>query len=309
MATITPLVKSGDKTEVVNNLLLAFVPPAKCIGIKLDFEKPDLFETAAEKRQWEEQARKEAEELKEQLEMGSIKLEDIRDRVVLNPPRSRIDQDEANRFNALMLEQEDALFVERDFIQLSQELRDCLGLRQADVDRCLDILKQFKELQLNRLMLLRNPDCVDGIRRLQRYIGNLKSWNLTPEQETDFKIKAGIIRNEAIMIYNNFKRIFGPTHKQRFWEEFCDHVEAYKENTKHINEKNCLIMTEKTYKTLIANNNVKQVTLKSNETEEKPIEEEKTELANSENVEENKNFSSQIEDTPVENINNEITET
>uniref|UniRef100_A0A1A9VPU6 PWWP domain-containing protein n=1 Tax=Glossina austeni TaxID=7395 RepID=A0A1A9VPU6_GLOAU len=309
VATITPTVKSGNKTEVVNNLLLAFVPPAKCIGIKLDYEKPDLFETAAEKRQWEEQARKEAEELKEQLEVGSIKLEDIRDRVVLNPPRSRIDQDEANRFNALMLEQEDALFVERDFIQLSQELRDCLGLRQADVDRCLDILKQFKELQLNRLMLLRNPDCVDGIRRLQRYIGNLKSWNLTQEQETDFKHKAEIIRNEAIMIYNNFKRIFGPTHKQRFWEEFCDHVEAYKENTKHINEKNCLIMTEKTYKTLIANNNVKQVTLKSNETEEKPIEEEKTEVANSENVEENKNFSSQIEDTPVENINNEITET
>ncbi|KAI9578188.1 PC4 and SFRS1-interacting protein isoform X1 [Glossina fuscipes] len=308
VATITPTVKSGNKTEVINNLLLAFVPPAKCIGIKLDYEKPELFETAAEKRQWEEQARKEAQELKEQLEMGSIKLEDIRDRVVLNPPRSKIDQDEANRFNALMLEQEDALFVERDFIQLSQELRDCLGLRQADVDRCLDILKQFKELQLNRLMLLRNPDCVDGIRRLQRYIGNLKSWNLTPEQEADFKAKAEIIRNEAILIYNNFKRIFGPTHKQRFWEEFCDHVEAYKENTKHINEKNCLIMTEKTYKTLIANNNIKQVTLKSNETEEKPIEEEKPEVANSENVAENDNFSPKIEDTPIENINNEITE-
>uniref|UniRef100_A0A1A9WV81 PWWP domain-containing protein n=1 Tax=Glossina brevipalpis TaxID=37001 RepID=A0A1A9WV81_9MUSC len=329
VATITPTVKTGNKTEVINNLLLAFIPPAKCIGIKLDFEKPDLFETSMEMRQWEEQARKEAEELKEQLEMGSIKLEDVKERVVLNPPRSKIDQDEANRFNALMLEQEDALFVERDFIQLSQDLRDCLGLRRANVDRCLEILKQFKELQLNRLMLLRNPDCVDGIRRLQRYIGNLKSWNLTPEQEADFKMKAEIIRNEAIMIYSNFKKIFGPTHKQRFWEEFCDHVEAYKENTKHINDKNCLIMTEKTYKTLVANNNVKQTTSKSNDTEGRKSREEEEEediddkpqdhnntpeVVNLvEDVEENdNNFSSKINDDDgtgtVDNINNEITE-
>lgn len=250
MATVTPTVKSSNKSEVQNNLLLAFIPPAKCIGIKLDYQKPAMFDSPEAKRLWEEEALKEAEELKAKLEMGSIKVDEVRDRVVINPSRSKIHREAKDRFTSEMIEQEDALIVERDFIQLSQQLRECLGLKRADVDRCLDILKQYKEFQLNKLMLLRNPDCVDSIRRLRRYIGNLKQWKLSEEEENAFKAKAEIIRYEAVMIYNNFKKIFGPNTSTHFWEEFCNQVQAYKDNTKHINEQHRLILTEKIYKAL-----------------------------------------------------------
>lgn len=257
MAAITPTIKSGAKFEVHNNLLLAFIPPAKCIGIKLDYQKPESFESAEEKSQWEENAQKDAEELKVKLEAGTIKLDAIKDRIVVNPPRAKIHRGAANRFISQMIEQEDALLIERDFIKLSQQLRDCLGLKRADVDRCLDILKQYKEFQLTKLMLLRNPDCVDSIRRLRRYIGNLKLWNLTEEQETDFKAKAEIIRYEAVLIYNNFKKIFGPNTSTHFWEEFCNQVQVYKEKTKHLNDQARLILTEKVYNTLNANKQTK----------------------------------------------------
>ncbi|XP_065371410.1 PC4 and SFRS1-interacting protein [Calliphora vicina] len=250
MATVTPTVKSSNKSEVQNNLLLAFIPPAKCIGIKLDYQKPAMFDSPEAKRLWEEEALKEAEELKAKLEMGSIKIDSVRERIVINPSRSKIHREAKDRFTSEMIEQEDALLVERDFIQLSQQLRECLGLKRADVDRCLDILKQYKEFQLTKLMLLRNPDCVDSIRRLRRYIGNLKQWKLTEEEENVFKAKAEIIRYEAVLIYNNFKKIFGPNTSTHFWEEFCNQVQAYKENTKHINDQNRLILTEKIYKAL-----------------------------------------------------------
>ncbi|XP_037820274.1 PC4 and SFRS1-interacting protein [Lucilia sericata] len=250
MATVTPTVKSSNKSEVQNNLLLAFIPPAKCIGIKLDYQKPAMFDSPEAKRLWEEDALKEAEELKAKLEMGSIKIDAVRERIVINPSRSKIHREAKDRFTSEMIEQEDALLVERDFIQLSQQLRECLGLKRADVDRCLDILKQYKEFQLTKLMLLRNPDCVDSIRRLRRYIGNLKQWKLTEEEEIAFKAKAEIIRYEAVLIYNNFKKIFGPNTSTHFWEEFCNQVQAYKENTKHINDQNRLILTDKIYKAL-----------------------------------------------------------
>lgn len=250
VATITPTVKSSNKTEVHNNLLLAFVPPAKCIGIRLDYQKPEIFDSPEAKRLWEEQAQKDAEELKDQLELGSVKVESVKERVVINPPKGKIHRDAANRFTNEMIEQEDALLIERDFVKLSQQLRDCLGLKRADVDRCLDILRQYKEFQLTKLMLLRNPDCVDSIRRLRRYIGNLKLWKLNEEQENEFKAKAEIIRSEAVFIYNNFKKIFGPNMPVHFWEEFCNQVTAYKENTKHINDQNHMILTEKIYKAL-----------------------------------------------------------
>ncbi|KAM7362987.1 JIL-1 anchoring and stabilizing protein [Cochliomyia hominivorax] len=250
MATVTPTVKSSSKSEVQNNLLLAFIPPTKCIGIKLDYQKPALFDSPEAKRLWEEEALKEAEELKAKLEMGSIKIDAVRDRIVINPSKSKIHREAKDRFTSEMIEQEDALLVERDFIQLSQQLRECLGLKRADVDRCLEILKQYKEFQLTKLMLLRNPDCVDSIRRLRRYIGNLKQWKLTEEEENAFKAKAEVIRYEAVMIYNNFKKIFGPNTSTHFWEEFCNQVQAYKENTKHIHDQHRLILTEKIYKAL-----------------------------------------------------------
>lgn len=255
VATITPTVKT--KAEVQNNLVLAFVPPARCIGIRLDYQKPEKFETPEEKLLWEEKARKEAEELKVKLELGSVKIESVQARVVINPSRSKIHQEAASRFTSQILERESALLVEGDFIRLSQQLRECLGLKKADVDKCLDILKKYKEFQLTKMMLLRNPDCVDSIRRLRRYIGNLKLWKLTAEQEEDFKKKAEIIRSESILIYNNFKKLFAPANSssttQHFWEEFCNQVQTYKETTKNISDQNCVILTEKTYKALSKN--------------------------------------------------------
>ena len=271
MATVTPTVKSSSKSEVQNNLLLAFVPPAKCIGIKLDYQKPAIFDSPEAKSLWEEQALKEAEELKAKLEMGSLKIDTVRERVVINPPRSKIHPDAANRFTSEMIEQEDALLVERDFVQLSQQLRECLGLKRADVERCLEILKQYKEFQLTKLMLLRNPDCVDSIRRLRRYIGNLKQWKLTEEEENNFKAKAEVIRTEAVLIYNNFKKIFGPSTSAHFWEDYCNQVQAYKENTKHISEQNRLILTEKIYKALSNKHTKVNAVDNGNESEAKSV--------------------------------------
>ncbi|XP_054737106.1 PC4 and SFRS1-interacting protein [Anastrepha obliqua] len=255
-ATIIPTVKpSAGKSEVYNNLLLAFVPPAKCVGIKLDFGKPESFLNTAERTHWEEKARKEAEELKEKLEIGQIKLEAVKDRIIINPPRAKIHQDAANRFTNQMIEQEDALFVERDFIQMSQQLRESLGLKSADVNRCVELLKQYKDFELTQLMLLRNPDCVDIIRRLRRYVGNLKEWSLSAEEEIEFKAKAETIRNEAVLIYNYFKKLFKISADQQFWEPFCDQVKTYKECTKHISEQNRITMSEKTYMNIRANCN------------------------------------------------------
>lgn len=278
MATVTPTVKSSNKSEVLNNLLLAFIPPAKCIGIKLDYQKPAMFDSPEAKSLWEEEALKEAEEIKAKLEMGSIKIDSVRERIVVNPSRSKIHREAKERFTSEMIEQEDALLVERDFIQISQQLRECLGLKRADVDRCLEILKQYKEFQLTKLMLLRNPDCVDSIRRLRRYIGNLKQWKLTEEEEVAFKAKAEIIRTEAVIIYNNFKKIFGPDTSAHFWEEFCNQVQAYKENTKHIQDQNRLILTEKIYKAL-SNNYTKNSKADKNSDSDAKTEKDKDGLA------------------------------
>ncbi|KAI9586025.1 uncharacterized protein LOC119633038 [Glossina fuscipes] len=165
--------------------------------------------------------------------------------VVMSPPSSSPSVDQQSFFEQSFesaieeeLEEEDYLLHEYRLVQLTKDIKDCLGLKHADVDRCLEILIEYKELYLNKLMLLRNPECVNTIRVLQKYRGNLKSWNLTAEEEDTFKAKAEIICNDCILIYNNFKSIFEPRSNPIFWQEFCEHVEAYNKTIKYANGEN-----------------------------------------------------------------------
>ncbi|XP_055849743.1 hepatoma-derived growth factor-related protein 2 isoform X1 [Episyrphus balteatus] len=244
--------KTTPKSDIQNNLLLAYTTSNKCVGIKLDFMKPETFEDEAAKKQWEENMRKECYVLKEKIEHGIVKVDSIKERLVLNPNRSRIHKEEAERFTNEMIDQEDALFTERDFIRLSQELRESLGLKRANIDRCLSLLDQFKDLELNQLMLKRNADCVDTIRRLRKYVGNLKQWNLSSEEQEDFNKKAGIIRERAAKIYQNFKKMFIVKEDQHFWEQFCEMVDEFRRVTKHISESNRFLITEKSYQNILS---------------------------------------------------------
>ncbi|XP_017845447.1 hepatoma-derived growth factor-related protein 2 isoform X2 [Drosophila busckii] len=251
-AAITPIQKRSR--QVNNNILMVYMPTAKCLGIDLNYNKPASFESPAAEEAWVERARKDAIELKLKLESGQVDAESMPERIVIEPVRDEIPKQEAVRFIEELIEQEDALFMERDFIQLSQQLRECLGLRRANVGRCLEILEQLKEIELNRLMLLRNPECVDIMRRLRRYVGNLDLWKMDISDEVEFKEKAQVIRKVSSAIYDGFKTIFNnpeSEHEENFWVEFCEKVKIYKNYTKNINDNLRVSMSEKSYECLV----------------------------------------------------------
>lgn len=232
---------------------MVYMPTAKCLGIDINYRKPASFENAAAEQAWLEKARKEAIELKLKLESGQVDAESMPERIIIEPVRNEIPKQEAVRFIEELIEQEDALFMERDFIQLSQQLRECLGLRRANVGRCLEILEQLKEIDLNKLMLLRNPECVDIMRRLRRYVGNLELWKMDISDELEFKEKAQIIRKVSTAIYDGFKQLFNPEPEpeENFWVEFCEKVRIYKNYTKNINDNLRVSMSERSYDNLV----------------------------------------------------------
>lgn len=56
-------------------------------------------------------------------------------------------------------------------------------------------------------MLKKNPSVVETMKRLRRYVGNIKDWNMTDEQRLAFNEKAVKVRELADTIYNIFKVI------------------------------------------------------------------------------------------------------
>lgn len=54
-------------------------------------------------------------------------------------------------------------------------------------------------------MLKKNPSCVETMKRLRKYVGNAKEWNLSDSDLETFDAQATIVRKRAADIYNQFK--------------------------------------------------------------------------------------------------------
>lgn len=106
-----------------------------------------------------------------------------------------------NNFNRELLQSQ------YDMIVLIQQIKLALGLEQADPSKCLMILEDIKALcpTLNKFVLLKYPNCVEVIKRLKKYIGNIHIWSMDDEEQKDFEANASLIRERATEIYAVFK--------------------------------------------------------------------------------------------------------
>lgn len=94
---------------------------------------------------------------------------------------------------------------EVNLLQYDVDIKSSLQLSSADTSRCISVLEKYKSLEVTALMLKKNPQVAETIKRLRRYVGNTKEWNFSDEQRTAFDDKAAKIRKLAETIYKNFK--------------------------------------------------------------------------------------------------------
>lgn len=94
---------------------------------------------------------------------------------------------------------------EVNLLQYDVDIKSSLQLTSADTVRCISVLEKYKNLEVTALMLKKNPQVAETIKRLRRYVGNTKEWNFTDEQRIDFNEKATKIRKLADTIYKTFK--------------------------------------------------------------------------------------------------------
>lgn len=117
-------------------------------------------------------------------------------------------------------------------------------------------------------MLKKNPSTVETVKRLRRYVGNIKDWNFDEIQSAEFNEKAIKIRKLAEIIYKNFKvifnvdfettqfsilfiylqictmqKLFNYNYNDTFWQSFSDDVELFKQQTKELSRNDLLKLT------------------------------------------------------------------
>lgn len=77
--------KSTDKEIEANDLLLAMTPDGGCIGIKVKYGMPESFDTEQSLRQWLNEARERAIDLKNQIESGACTVDSVKQKLDMKP--------------------------------------------------------------------------------------------------------------------------------------------------------------------------------------------------------------------------------
>lgn len=137
--------------------------------------------------------------------------------------------------NSSKLNIDHLLKLESNLIELDHLIKASVGLNGAQPDKCIQHLNEFKQLNITPIMLKKHPNCVETMKRLRRYVGNVKAWDMDDTLKESFNQKAHQIRLQAEEIYNNFKYMFNfKPDTSSFWEFFMELVESFRQNTQHL---------------------------------------------------------------------------
>uniref|UniRef100_A0A182QDH3 PWWP domain-containing protein n=1 Tax=Anopheles farauti TaxID=69004 RepID=A0A182QDH3_9DIPT len=137
------------------------------------------------------------------------------------------------------------LKLERELVELNMEIKSSVKLNSADPERCVQLMEQYEKLAVTPTILKKNPNCVETMKRLRKYVGNAKNWNMDDKEKIQFDFQALQIRQKAEHIYNQFKNILGISDSSvPFWEAFRDEVTKFEEATKHLSPEELYLLID-----------------------------------------------------------------
>lgn len=151
----------------------------------------------------------------------------------------------ANPFDKIESERVYFLKLERELVELNWEIRSCVGLAHADPERCVVLMEQYQKLKVTPTMLKKNPNCVETMKRLRKYVGNTKAWNMADEERIRFDFYAQQIRAKAEQIYTQFKTMFPVSEGAvTFWEIFCEDLSKFEQATKNLSQEELFLLVD-----------------------------------------------------------------
>uniref|UniRef100_A0A182P4S7 PWWP domain-containing protein n=1 Tax=Anopheles epiroticus TaxID=199890 RepID=A0A182P4S7_9DIPT len=150
-----------------------------------------------------------------------------------------------NLFDKIEDERLYVLKLERQLVELNLEIKSSVKLNCADPERCVKLMDQYGNLSVTSTILKKNPNCVETMKRLRKYVGNAKAWNMDDKEKLKFDFQAQQIRQKAEQIYARFKDVLGMKDTgMPFWEWFRQEVSKFEEATKHLSHEELYLLVD-----------------------------------------------------------------
>lgn len=101
------------------------------------------------------------------------------------------------------------LHAEINLLRYDYHIKSYASLKKVNLKKCLAYLSKLQKLQLTQFILNRNPQILQTLELLRRYIGDSRKWKLTNKDRKNFVYFTQKVRKLASIILRSFKEILG----------------------------------------------------------------------------------------------------
>ncbi|KAJ8923989.1 hypothetical protein NQ315_006765 [Exocentrus adspersus] len=210
-------------------------------GIKLHTEFPVKCEFEYDRAVYDETVALRALEEKQKLESGDLSILNNRELFIANIEMSSDDVTEVLYQKDIESKKQriNRLKIESELMSFDAKIKNCLGLDKADPKQAIGYLDCICKIDFDDLMLIKHPHVVEMVRRLRKYVGNTKEWNLSIEALNEFATQAEMIRDKAEQVYEKFKEVVklpSDNTVTSFWDTFTDLITKFRTECKELTE-------------------------------------------------------------------------
>ena len=190
-----------------DGVVLARLPSGKYVGIKYNSKGDEVFANEFDRAEANEAEAKSIIALKNQIEDGTFNVHGDPNKFITNIKVNQVDFKQRNGLKLLELNREryDWFRIESSLVEYDSRIKSSLGLDRADPKRALEYMNCMMQLKIDALMLKKHPQIIDMVKRLRKYIGNVKEWNLSKDKLASFEKEAKKVRLKAEEVSLKFK--------------------------------------------------------------------------------------------------------
>lgn len=215
-------------------------PEGQKLTLQLDLKKPRYFKSKRELVQWKSKVLSEVGDLKSKIQSGEISVEEIigKIKVPYNKTLAKMEQKKSSPENQEKL---NYLKMEVKLMDLNLNIRKAAMVENADPDACLRHLDELTSIDIRPLMVKKNPEIVDTLKKLTKYVGKTIDY---PEDEAEmFRSKAEAIRGKAKELCDKIKSLFEITSGESFSEVFFKVLVQFRKAVKSLSVDNLILLT------------------------------------------------------------------
>ncbi|CAH1168798.1 unnamed protein product [Phyllotreta striolata] len=220
-----------------NQVLPVKLKSGKIAGIKLHLTWPLKFQNEYDRAIYDESVAKRVLETKEKILKADEEIDENAEGIV---PDIQMSEDGVIQMTSLKeVEVKKAriarLNLEAELLGLDVKIKNCLALNKADPKIAIGYLEEIYKLEFDDVVLKKHLHIVEMVRRLRKYVGNIKEWNLSNDSLAEFSKEAKKVREIAEKIYAKFKKTVKlPENCLSFFDGFTELVNKFKAECKEL---------------------------------------------------------------------------